>query len=466
MPVTPTRRPASTAAATVLAGLLALVATLLVPTATAATAGPVAPATAALAKRTGNPATPGNFTGYGFDQCVAPTQSAMDAWLTSSPFWAVGIYISGDSRACRDQPNLSPTWVSTQLANGWRLLPITLGPQASCTTRDRYRKQVRINPRPAGGYAAALAQGRAEADKAVAVATGLGIVPGSTLFYDLEGDFSSNNTDCRESALTFVSGWTTRLHELGYLSGYYSSAGTGIKMLDDAAVLRPGKFAMPDHLWVARWSGTPNRINESRTLYLRDTSWPNHQRVHQYRGGHNESHGGVTINIDSNWVDLGTGSVARTAKLFCGGVNVDFPVYSALRGGATGDQVKAAQCLLRQKKKYAGDITGTYDAATAAAASAYRAKIGLPARGSMSKAVWTSILARGNHPLMKYGATGHAVRRLQRALNAADRAGLAVTGVFEASTTAAVRRYQADNKLPSTGVVTDAVWAELRRGNR
>ena len=34
----------------------------------------------------GNVTTPGNFTGYGFDQCVAPTQSAMDAWLTSSPF--------------------------------------------------------------------------------------------------------------------------------------------------------------------------------------------------------------------------------------------------------------------------------------------------------------------------------------------------------------------------------------------
>jgi peptidoglycan hydrolase-like protein with peptidoglycan-binding domain len=451
----------------VLVTVLVLLAGLLGPG--AATAAPATPGlTAAVAKatRTGNPPTPGSFTGYGFDQCVAPTQSAMDAWLTSSPFWAVGIYISGDSRACRDQPNLTPTWVSTQLANGWRLLPITLGPQASCTTRDRYRKQVRINPAPAGRYAAALAQGRAEADKAVATAAALGIVPGSTLFYDLEGDFSTSNTDCRESALTFVSGWVTRLHELGYLAGYYSSAGTGIKMLDDAAVLRPGTFAMPDHLWVARWSGTPNRINESRTTYLRDTSWADHQRVHQYRGGHNETHGGVTINIDSNWVDLGTGSVARTAKRPCGGVTVDYPVYSALRVGATGDQVEAAQCLLRQKKKYAGEITGTYDAATAAATKAYRAKIGLPARGSMSKAVWTSILSRGRHPLMKYGATGHAVRRLQRALNAADRAGLAVTGVFEATTTAAVRKYQADNKLPSTGVVTDAMWAELRKGNR
>ncbi len=68
--------------------------------------------------RAENRVTPGNFTGYGFDQCVAPTQAAMDSWLTSSPYSAVGIYISGDSRGCMDQPNLTPAWVSTQLRNG------------------------------------------------------------------------------------------------------------------------------------------------------------------------------------------------------------------------------------------------------------------------------------------------------------------------------------------------------------
>ena len=69
---------------------------------------------------------------------------------------AVGIYISGDSRACRDQPNLTPRWVSTQLTNGWRLLPITLGPQASCQPRfPRYGDDETIDPRPGrdGNYA-------------------------------------------------------------------------------------------------------------------------------------------------------------------------------------------------------------------------------------------------------------------------------------------------------------------------
>src|SRR3954468_2297599 len=79
--------------------------------------------------------TPGDFTGFGFDQCQTPEQKKMDRWLQSSPFLAAGIYISGDSRACRDQPNLTPRWVARQLTRGWRLLPITLGPQASCQPR-------------------------------------------------------------------------------------------------------------------------------------------------------------------------------------------------------------------------------------------------------------------------------------------------------------------------------------------
>ncbi len=412
-----------------------------------------------------NVATPGSFTGYGFDQCLAPSQSAMDAWLRSSPFWAVGIYISGDSRACTSQPNLTPTWIDTQLTNGWRLLPITLGPQAWCTTRERYLKQVRISPNPDNAYGKARKQGRAEAQKTVDRATQLGIAAGSTLWYDIEA-FDTRPTDCRESALSFLSAWTNKLHALGYVSGVYSSAGSGIKMLDDAQTYRPGAYAMPDQIWVARWSGVPGEINSGGTTYLRDSSWTPHKRVHQYKGGHNETHGGVTINIDSNWLDLGTGSVAPKAPSHCGGVNLDFTTYSRLVVGSQGDLVRAAQCLLSRKKLYAGEITGVYDEATAAATRAYRAQVGLPAGGSMTRTVWTAILAQGRQPLMKYGSASHAVRRLQRALNAADSAGLQVTGVFEGKTTAAVQRYQADHKIAATGVVLENLWKLLAAGTR
>jgi hypothetical protein len=195
----------------------------------------------------------------------------MDVWLRHSPFLAAGIYISGESRACRSQPNLTRTWVSTQLRKGWRLLPITLGPQASCSTRfPRYGNDETINPDPGadGKYGKARAQGRAEAAKTVNTAQALGIARRSTLWYDLEG-FDHTLTRCRESALGFLSGWTFKLHDLGYRSGVYSSAASGIKILDDARVNRPNAFNLPDKIWIARWDGVAN----TSTSYIREDGW-------------------------------------------------------------------------------------------------------------------------------------------------------------------------------------------------
>src|SRR6476659_461248 len=114
-------RPASRTARTLLTGALTALA-LTIGTLGASLAVETGPSTAATAsaRKAGNVVTPGDFTGYGFDQCLAPSQKAMNSWLTHSPFLAVGIYISGKSRACRSQPNLTPAWVSTQLARGWR----------------------------------------------------------------------------------------------------------------------------------------------------------------------------------------------------------------------------------------------------------------------------------------------------------------------------------------------------------
>jgi hypothetical protein len=39
--------------------------------------------------------------------------------------------------------------------------------------------------------------------------------------------------------------------------------------------------------------------------------WVNHQRLHQYKGDHNETWGGVTINIDSNFLDVAGGTPRR-----------------------------------------------------------------------------------------------------------------------------------------------------------
>jgi hypothetical protein len=406
---------------------------------------------------------PGNFTGYGFDQCLAPSQDSMDRWLNYSPFWAVGIYISGDSRACRNQPNLTPEWVSTQLAKGWRLLPITLGPQASCQSRfPRYGDDEKINPTPgaSGAYYRARKQGEAEADKAVAAAQALGISAGSTLWYDLEG-FDATLRDCRESALRFLSGWTYRLGQLGYVSGVYSGASSGIKMLDDARINRPDTFHLPDRIWLARWDGVAN----TSTTYISDDGWVG-GRVKQYLGGHDETWGGVRINIDRSYLNLGTGSVAA-AEDHCGGVRVNFWLYSPLQPGFENIvKVKALQCLLTEQGAYAGPIDGTFGKKLTAAVNAWQEARGLTVTAYWSRKAWMNLLADDGTKVLKIGSAGKGVRRLQRALNAAGHSQLGVKGVFDATTQAAVKLWQVKAGVEVTGVISSRQWDALRAGRR
>ena len=420
-----------------------------------ATLGGAAPASAAS-----NPVTPGDFTGYGFDQCTAPSQSAMDAWRTGSPYWAVGIYISGASRGCTRQPNLTPTWVRTQLANGWRLMPITLGPQAWCTTRERYLHQVRINPSPRTSYAKARAQGSAEARKTVGRAQRLGIRTGSTLWYDIEA-FDISHRDCRESALSFLSAWTKRLRALHYVSGVYSSAASGIRMLDDARVLRPGVYTMPNRIWIGDWNGRADLSSS----YVRSDGWVPHRRAHQYRGGHTESHGGVSINIDRSWVDLGRGSRIGPEPAHCHGrATYNFDRYASRRIGDRGALVRTLQCMLWHRHFYDGRIDGMYDAKVGAAVRRYRISRGIFPDTVAGPRTWTTLLSQGPARLSKVGSASVAVRRLQRALNAADHAALRITGVFDTRTAAAVRAYQTSHGMYRTGIAASGMWRRLRHG--
>jgi peptidoglycan hydrolase-like protein with peptidoglycan-binding domain len=232
-------------------------------------------------------------------------------------------------------------------------------------------------------------------------------------------------------------------------------------MLDDARVNRPGRFVMPDQLWIADWNGRADVYSS----YVRSTGWMPHRRVHQYRGGHNETYNGVTINIDNNWVDLGTGSQAGREPRHCGGAaSYNFASYSVREVGDSGALVRAAQCLLKNKRMYAGAVDGVYDAELGAAVRRYRVSRGLTSGTSMSQRTWIALLAQGDTPLQKYGAAGPTVRRLQRALNAADGAGLSITGVFERRTMAAVKNYQGGHALKRTGVAGSGVWFRLTHG--
>src|SRR5262249_29593020 len=69
----------------------------------------------------------------GFHACPAPSLTTMTKWKSASPYVNVGVYIGGANRGCA-QPNLTASWVSSVKGQGWNLLPIWVGPQASCTT--------------------------------------------------------------------------------------------------------------------------------------------------------------------------------------------------------------------------------------------------------------------------------------------------------------------------------------------
>ena len=101
---------------------------------------------------------------------------------------------------------------------------------------------------------------------------------------------------------------------------------------------------LPDRIWLARWDGVAN----TSSSYIREDGWRPGGRMKQYQGGHNETWGGVTINIDRNYLDLGQGSVAAP-ETHCGGTRVDFKKYPRLSGASTGRRMEALRCLLKEQ---------------------------------------------------------------------------------------------------------------------
>ncbi len=253
------------------------------------------------------------------------------------------------------------------------------------------------------------------------------------------------------------------MHELNFVSGVYSSVGSGIKILDDARVNRPNAFSLPDMIWLARWDGMAN----TSSSYIRSDGWRPGGRVKQYQGGHNETWGGVTINIDRNFLDVGKGSRAA-AENHCNGTRISYPRYTRIAPGS-GDvaMVKALQCLLKERGGYAGRVSGTYNERLRTALRSWQKSHGFAVRDTWNRPNWMSLLVAGQSKVLKWGSAGPEVRRLQRALNAAhDDAGLSVTGVFKKSTGAALSAYQRRVGVKVNGIAAPSTWQALRNGKR
>jgi len=227
----------------------------------------------------------------GFDKCEAPSLADMQTWKTFSPYSFANIYYGGEARACAEQPYLDVSWVRSVFAQGWRLIPTWVGPQAPCSDRE---------PRFSPEETEARNQGLAEANAAVDAAGALGFAAGTPLYYNLER--YPENT-CSVAVRAFVNAWTERVKERGYLAGVYgnpANAQADWVTIDNS----------PDAVWLASWvcdRGTETCDWSQPTVFsipgLDDAYWPNNQRIRQYWGDHRETHGGVSLTVDADYAN-------------------------------------------------------------------------------------------------------------------------------------------------------------------
>lgn len=281
---------------TVTRGLVALgggLALLLAGLATPAAAEPDTPvvypsaSTATLADR------------LGFDTCTAPSLAALNAWKGTSPYSAVNVYFGGNNRGCA-QPNLTAAWVRDAVVGGWKLLPTYFGYQPYCMHGDKPNRYTAAN---------ATSRGTSDGTDAVSKAKALGMRAGSALYADVE-HYDRTDASCRTAVRRYVSAWTTTLHSSGYLAGVYVHQDSGLRDLSDSYTSTT--YARPDAVWMARWDG-----NSSLTDWptAPNSHWATSQRAKQYDGDHNETWGGVTLNIDSDAIKAPVATVARTYRV-------------------------------------------------------------------------------------------------------------------------------------------------------
>ena len=226
-------------------------------------------------------------TGLGFDTCGAPSIQTMANWFGSSPYRSAGIYIGGTNRACADG-NLSAGWITTVARQGWTFVPTYVGLQAPCVNQAGLAL---IDP------GSAASEGRAAADDAVSQASRFGLRATTPIYFDMEG-YNNQVPGCSQTVLSFLSAWTAELHSRNYVSGVYGSSSSTIHDLGQA--VGSGGIVAPDDIWLANWNGNAGVFGDP---YVSDGLWAQHQRLHQYRGGHAETYAGSTLSVDSDFDD-------------------------------------------------------------------------------------------------------------------------------------------------------------------
>jgi hypothetical protein len=234
----------------------------------------------------------------GFDTCVAPPADLLETWWNESPYQWLNVYLGGVSMfpTCGGK-NLTPGWVRTVYNQGWSLLPTWVGPQAPCAVQHTVMST---------NAAVSYAQGQDEADAASESASRLGFSSSAPIYFDMEHfnptrPNGSRDTICIQAVNAFLDGWSYELTAQGRIAGVYASASNYPMLVGSTPMSAPAA------VWIAGGSSWTTTYNSQCTVYgnkyISDNDWNADQRIYQYTGGHKETYGQQSWNIDSDCAD-------------------------------------------------------------------------------------------------------------------------------------------------------------------
>lgn len=231
------------------------------------------------------------ITNYqGFDGCsIAGTSTAnMQTWWNDTYYAWVNVYIGGPNinHGCWRAPTAS--WISALKSQGWSFVPTYDGLAAPCQTNGSANMSYNTNT--------AYGQGVSDADTAGQEAKNLGFPQGTTIYEDMEW-FDPSNTACYQAVNAYISGWVTEMGAKWGPSNIYESA-------SDIPDLIQSSGSIPTDMWIAGGGCWSSSFNSNCTVWgnsiIPNGDFVYDQRLYQYTGGHNETYGGVTLNIDSD----------------------------------------------------------------------------------------------------------------------------------------------------------------------
>ena len=137
-----------------------------------------------------------------------------------------------------------------------------------------------------------------------------------------------------------------------------------------------------------------------------------------------------------------------------------------LKLGSTGDNVKILQEKLKILGYYNPVVSGNFGIATELGVISFQREYNLEETGIVDQTTWNFLflatepatLTRQNYPTLSLNSTGSYVEELQRKLKALLYYTGDITSTFDIETENAVKRFQYNNDLTTTGVVNNTVW--------